>query len=90
MLAEEGIALERIDASFVPNMEEGQRGPLARLFGRHLRITVALGGGSILVIDSSSEVGDRPGGGSVFAVTLPLAEQARSVTPGPPVLPLAP
>jgi signal transduction histidine kinase len=56
-LADEGIAPGRIEVSNVPAATDGEpRGPLARLFGRHLRITVALDDGRYLVIDPSPDV----------------------------------
>jgi two-component system osmolarity sensor histidine kinase EnvZ len=56
-IAEEGIALQRIEVSNVRDVQlEQRRGFLARLFGRHLRITVELQDGRFLVIDPSADV----------------------------------
>jgi len=57
-IAEEGLAANRIEVSNVANADNADtpRGPLASLFGRHLRITIALKDGRFLIIDPSSEV----------------------------------
>jgi two-component system, OmpR family, osmolarity sensor histidine kinase EnvZ len=56
-IAGEGIAAERIDVSYVPNNPLTEtRGLLARLFGRHLRITVELDDGRYLVFDPGNDV----------------------------------
>lgn len=55
-IADEGLPIKRIEVSNVSNAGESTRGPLASLFGRHLRITTALKDGRYLVIDPSSEV----------------------------------
>jgi two-component system, OmpR family, osmolarity sensor histidine kinase EnvZ len=57
-IADEGLSQNRIEVSNVPNAgaADAPRGPLANLFGRHLRITTRLRDGRFLVIDPSSEV----------------------------------
>jgi signal transduction histidine kinase len=56
-IAGEGIAAERIDVSYIPNNPRTEtRGLLARLFGRHLRITVELEDGRYLVFDPGNDV----------------------------------
>ena len=56
-IADEGIAPRRVEVSHVPTAgEDDTRGPLARIFGRHLRITIGLDDGRFLVIDPSSDV----------------------------------
>lgn len=56
-IADEGIAPGRVEVSNVlTTSDDGTRGPLARAFGRHLRITVGLEDGRFLVIDPSGEV----------------------------------
>jgi signal transduction histidine kinase len=57
-IAEEGLPRNRIEVSNVENASatDAPRGPLASLFGRHLRITIALKDGRYLIIDPSSEV----------------------------------
>lgn len=55
-IADEGLALDRIEVSNVANAGGSPRGPLASLFGRHLRITTTLKDGRFLVIDPSGEV----------------------------------
>jgi signal transduction histidine kinase len=57
-IADEGLPINRIEVSNVANAGDADapRGPLASLFGRHLRITTALKDGRFLVIDPSSEV----------------------------------
>lgn len=57
-IAEEGLPRNRIEVSNVSNAAatDAARGPLASLFGRHLRITISLKDGRYLIIDPSSEV----------------------------------
>jgi signal transduction histidine kinase len=57
-IAEEGLPRNRIEVSNVTNADDtnAPRGPLVSLFGRHLRITIALKDGRFLIIDPSSEV----------------------------------
>ena len=56
-IAAEGIAPERIDVSYIPNNPLTEtRGLLARLFGRHLRITVELDDGRYLIFDPGNDV----------------------------------
>lgn len=56
-IAAEGIAPERIDVSYVPNNPLTEtRGLLARVFGRHLRITVQLDDGRYLLLDPGNDV----------------------------------
>ena len=58
-IADEGIPARRLDVSYLPNSLDtnAERGPLANLFGSHMRITVALkDNGGYLVIVPDSEV----------------------------------
>lgn len=56
-IADEGIAPERIDVSYIPNNPLTEtRGLLARLFGRHMRITVQLDDGRYLLMDPGNDV----------------------------------
>jgi two-component system, OmpR family, osmolarity sensor histidine kinase EnvZ len=56
-IAAEGIAADRIDVSYVPNNPLAEtRGLLARVFGRHLRLTVQLEDGRYLLIDPGNDV----------------------------------
>lgn len=55
-IADEGLPINRIEVSNVTNAGPSSRGPLASLFGRHLRITTTLKDGRFLVIDPSGEV----------------------------------
>lgn len=66
-IAAEGIAPERIEVSNV-RAERPEGGPVARLFGRHLRITIALRDGSYLVINPASEVDSYVYGGILAAL----------------------
>lgn len=56
-LGTEGIAPERVSVDYVADDGNNprRRGPLARLLGRHLQLTVALADGSYLVLDPDSE-----------------------------------
>lgn len=51
----EGVPAERLSIIYVPDGANAG-GPLARLFGRHLRIVVALRSGDFLVIEPDSDV----------------------------------
>ena len=51
----EGLEPERLSVRYVADGEDAA-GPLARLFGRHLQIVVALRGGEFLVIEPDSDV----------------------------------
>lgn len=51
----EGVAADRLEVGYVPN-DGPTTGPLERMFGRHLRISVRLRFGEYLVIEPDSDV----------------------------------
>jgi len=54
-IAQEGIALDRIEVSNIASVDD-RRGPLVRLFGRQIRITIELDDGRFLVIDPDNDI----------------------------------
>lgn len=66
-IAAEGIAPDRIEVSNIPAARQ-EAGPLGRLVGRHLRITIALQNGQYLVINPASEVDSYVYGGILAAL----------------------
>ena len=66
-IAAEGVAPDRIEVSNIPAVRS-EGGPLARLVGRHLRITIALQNGQYLVINPASEVDSYVYGGILAAL----------------------
>lgn len=67
-IAAEGLDRDRIEVSNVRSARGEGEGPLARMVGRHLRITVALQNGAYLVINPASEVDSYVYGGILGAV----------------------
>ncbi|WP_423068445.1 ATP-binding protein [Devosia sp. CN2-171] len=66
-IAAEGVGFDRIEVSNI-RAARPEGGPLARLVGRHLRITIALQNGQYLVINPASEVDSYVYGGILAAL----------------------